>query len=95
MEFQKQNHSISEEEANKFIEANKKRNPNGIIRFAYEADQVKELLSQPGVSHLGIYYGYDDEKGAEVLVLSGLSKDGKKAGSTYLEIGVPCPPFCG
>jgi hypothetical protein len=61
---------------------------------AFHADQVRELLAQPGCVALRIYYGKQDN-GEEVLVLVGLDANDKElTGGVLLEVGFPCPPFC-
>lgn len=61
---------------------------------AFHADQVRELLAQPGCVALRIYYGKQDD-GEEVMVLVGLdAKDKELTGGVLLEVGFPCPPFC-
>ena len=60
---------------------------------AFHADQVRELLAQPGCVALRIYYGKQDNE--EVLVLVGVDANDKElTGGVLLEVGFPCPPFC-
>jgi hypothetical protein len=61
---------------------------------AFHADQVQQLLAQPGCDALRIYYAIDD-KGQETFVLVGVDGNDKDmTGGTLLEFGFPCPPFC-
>ncbi|HEV8599355.1 MAG TPA: hypothetical protein VGQ69_08360 [Gemmatimonadales bacterium] len=61
---------------------------------AFHADQVRELLAQPGCVALRIYYG-KQEDGEESLVLVGLDADDQEiTGGVLLDFGYPCPPFC-
>ncbi len=61
---------------------------------AFHADQVKELLAQPGCVALRIYYGRQ-ENGDPALVLVGMdANDNELTGGTLLEFCFPCPPFC-
>ena len=62
---------------------------------AFHADQVRELLAQPGCVALRIYYGKQAD-GQETLVLVGLDeKDREMTGGVMLDVSFPCPPFCG
>jgi len=61
---------------------------------AFHADQVRELLAQPGCVALRIYYGRD-EAGAPTLVLVGMDANDKElTGGVLLDVIFPCPPFC-
>lgn len=61
---------------------------------AFHADQVRELLAQPGCVALRIYYG-KQEAGEESLVLVGVDANDKElSGGVLLEFQFPCPPFC-
>ena len=58
------------------------------------ADQVRQLLAQPGCVALRIYYG-KTETGEETLVLVGVDANDKElTGGVLLEEIFPCPPFC-
>ena len=68
--------------------------PNPMKAGAFHADQVRELLDQPGCVALRIYYGRQD-KGDPALVLVGMDANDKElTGGVLLEICFPCPPFC-
>jgi hypothetical protein len=61
---------------------------------AFHADQVRELLAQPGCVACRIYYGRQKDA-APALVLVGLDANDKElTGGVLLEFGFPCPPFC-
>ena len=61
---------------------------------AFHADQVRQLLDQPGCVALRIYYGRQDN-GDPALVLVGMDKDDKElSGGVLLEVCFLCPPFC-
>ena len=61
---------------------------------AFHADQVRELLAQPGCVAVRIYYG-KQENGEEGLVLVGLdANDQELTGGVLLDVIFPCPPFC-
>lgn len=61
---------------------------------AFHADQVAELLAQPGCVALRAYYG-TDEAGERTLVLVGVDANDKElTGGVLLEFIAPCPPFC-
>jgi hypothetical protein len=61
---------------------------------AFHADQVGELLAQPGCVALRIYYG-KDESGENTLVLVGVDGNDKDmTGGVLLDFIFPCPPVC-
>lgn len=62
--------------------------------YAFHADQVKELLAQPGCVAIRIYNAVQDD-GTQTLVLVGIDASDKDlTGGVMLEFAVPCPPFC-
>ncbi len=95
MKFPDQNHKISKQKADDYRNAFKKRFPGEIVRFAYDKKQVLEMLNQKDCTHLGVYFGVDEEnKDQKVLVLTALSEEGKDIDGDVLEVGWPCPPWC-
>jgi len=61
----------------------------------FHADQVREVLAQPGCVALRVYYGKHDD-GRDAIVLVGVDrKDNDLEQGVLLEFGFPCPPFCG
>jgi len=62
---------------------------------AFHADQVRQLLAQPGCVALRIYYGRQEDT-TPALVLVGLDANDKELtdGGMLLEVCFPCPPFC-
>ena len=68
--------------------------PGAVKAGAFHADQVRELLAQPGCVALRIYYGRDG-KGEHALVLVAVDVNDKELTSgTLLDVILPCPPFC-
>jgi hypothetical protein len=62
---------------------------------AFDRDQVMKLLNQAGCVALRIHYGRNAD-GTPALVLTGVDADDNDlVGGTILELGWPCPPFCG
>ncbi len=67
----------------------------GIKAKAFHKDQVLALLNQEGCVGLRIYFGREPD-GTPGLVLAGIdATDSDLAQGTLLEVGYPCPPFCG
>jgi len=61
---------------------------------ALHADQVLELLKQPGCVAVRIYLGRDADA-KETLVLVGVDdQDRDMTGGMMLDVIFPCPPFC-
>lgn len=61
---------------------------------AFHADQVLQLLAQPGCAMLRIYHGRN-EKGARSMVLVGVDENNNDlTQGIILEQCWPCPPFC-
>lgn len=66
----------------------------GVKAGAFHADQVRELLAQPGCVAVRMYYGRNAD-GGDVLVLVGMDANDKElTGGLLLEEIFPCPPFC-
>ncbi len=62
---------------------------------AFHADQVLELLDQPGCVAMRYYHALD-EADKPALVLVGVDVEGvDMSDGTLLELMVPCPPWCG
>ena len=56
---------------------------------------LDELMAQKGCAGLRIYYGRDPG-GAPSMVVVGVDAQGEDLSSgTILELGLPCPPWCG
>lgn len=67
---------------------------HGACGCTFHADQVRELLDQPGVAGLRIYLATESD-GSPAIVLMGADADNNDMDSgTVLEIGFPCPPYC-
>ena len=61
---------------------------------AFHADQVRELLEQPGCAALRYCHALDDA-GTYAMVLVGVNTEGADlTDGTLLEFHFPCPPFC-
>ena len=61
---------------------------------AFHADQVRQLLDQPGCVALRIYFARQ-ENGDPATVLVGMdAKDQEMTGGILLEACFLCPPFC-
>ncbi|OGT95200.1 MAG: hypothetical protein A2083_01050 [Gemmatimonadetes bacterium GWC2_71_9] len=62
---------------------------------AFHAEQVLELLDQPGCAALRYYHALN-EAGKPALILVGVDVEGvDMSDGTLLELMVPCPPWCG
>ena len=67
--------------------------PDAMRAGAFHADQVKELLAQPGCVGLRVYHGIKDD-GAGALILVGIDSNEHDLTGVMLEFCFPCPPFC-
>lgn len=68
--------------------------PGRVLSVAFLADQVRELLGQPGCAGLRIYHGRA-AGGDTNMVLVGVDESGQDmTQATLLQQGWPCPPYC-
>jgi len=89
------NHRITLAEAAAHTKRYRDAKVSEVKAGAFAADQVLELLKQPGCVGLRIYFGRD-AAGAPSLVLTGIdAADSDLVSGTILEVAWPCPPFCG
>jgi len=88
-------HRVSLADAAALTKRHREGLPPGAVKAgAFHADQVRELLAQPGCVALRIYYGKSG-KGENAIVLVGLDANDKElTGGTLLDTIFPCPPFC-
>ncbi len=95
MPFPARNHRISLAEAATMTRRWREQSPKAVKAGAFHADQVRDLLMQPGCTALRIYHAVDD-KGEQNFVLVGVDeKDQDMTGGVLLEFTFLCPPFCG
>lgn len=95
----REHHRISLEDARRFTQRARDGRPNAVGREVYahaiSRGIVDEILAQPGCLGLRIYHAVDD-KGADTLVIVGLTADeADMADGVIAEQTRPCPPFCG
>jgi len=94
MAFPARNHRISLQDAAAMTRQWRRRDPGAMKAGAFHADQVRELLAQPGCAAFRIYSGMN-EKGEGQFILVGVDdKDKDMTGGILLEFHYPCPPFC-
>ncbi len=88
------NHRISLEDAVGMTRRWRQRFPQAIKAGAFHADQVRELLEQPGCVALRIYNGMNDQNEAQFVLVGVDKSDRDMTEGVLLEFHVPCPPFC-
>lgn len=88
------NHRISLDDAVAMTRRWRDRSPKVFRAGAFHADQVRELLMQPGCVAIRIYNAVND-KGESTFVLVGMDENDKEmTGGVLLEFSYLCPPFC-
>lgn len=88
------NHRISLEDAAAMTRRWRERSPGGLKAGAFHADQVRELLAQPGCMAFRIYNGLSDKNESQVILVGVDAQDRDMTGGILLEFHYPCPPFC-
>ena len=87
-------HRIALAEAASHTRRHREAQVSAVTAETFHADQVRQLLAQPGCAALRIYYGRG-EQGAPTLVLVGADAAGADlTGGDLLEWPLPCPPYC-
>lgn len=61
---------------------------------AFLADQVRELLAQPGCAGVRIYNGRGADQASHFLLVGVDDKGNDMTQGTILQQFMPCPPFC-
>lgn len=69
-------------------------NPSAKKAESFHGDQVAAMLTQPGCVGMRVYYGLNPD-GTGALVLTGIDANDNDLTGALLEIGFPCPPWCG
>jgi len=95
MALPSRNHHITLAAAAPMTRRWRERAPDEEKGGAFHADQVLELLDQPGCAALRYYHALD-AAGKPALILTGVDVEGvDMADGFLLDFHVPCPPFCG
>lgn len=93
---------IPRAQAETWIEAYKKKHPDGPRAFFFGSDIIEDTLRQPGAVGLRIYLGYDQDKLQTMLIAAnesggdvwGESAQAQGGGQTAGDNSKPCPPYC-
>ncbi|PYP39715.1 MAG: hypothetical protein DMD43_10245 [Gemmatimonadetes bacterium] len=68
--------------------------PTAIKASMFFRQYLEEMLAQPGVAGVRVYFG-QNVAGAATLVMVGVDQNGNDVTEgTILNNHVPCPPFC-
>ena len=88
-------HRIAIAEAARMTRRHREADPQVEKGGAFHAEQVLELLTQPGCVALRYYRGLDDAE-LPALILVGVDVEGADMTvGPVLDLHIPCPPFCG
>ena len=95
MTFPPRDHKISLADAVALTRRYRDQMPADTVRAgAYHADQVRELLAQPGCVAVRVYVARQAD-GKDTLVMVGVDANDKDlSGGILLDVMFPCPPFC-
>jgi hypothetical protein len=88
------NHRISIADAAAMTRKWREQSPKAAKAGAFHADQVRELLTQPGCVALRIYNGVNDAGETQLILVGVNDKDQDMTGGVLLEFTFLCPPFC-
>ncbi len=88
------NHRISLQDAAVMTRRWRQRTPDAVKAGAFHADQVRELLAQPGCVAFRIYNGLNEKDEVQFILVGVDAKDKDMTGGVMLEFHYPCPPFC-
>ncbi len=88
------NHRIALNDAAAMTRRWRQRDPGAIKAGAFHADQVRELLAQPGCVAFRIYTGLNDKDETQFVLVGVDAKDQDMTAGILLEFHFPCPPFC-
>ena len=94
MAFPARNHRIAVSEAAALTKQWRQRSPQGLKAGAFHADQVRELLAQPGCVAFRIYNGVNDKGEAQFILVGVNAKDQDMTDGILLQFHIPCPPVC-
>ncbi len=94
MSLPPRNHRITLTSAAEYTRRYREAAPGQTKGGAFHADQVRELVEQPGCAALRYYHGLD-EAGERNVVLVGVTVDDHDMlEGVLLELRYPCPPYC-
>lgn len=90
------NHKVSLEAAAALTKGYRDVAPKGTpLGSLFPREVFERLLVQPGCAGIRIYYGRNDRREHELLLV-GVDELGEDmTGGEIFDLGLPCPPYCG
>ena len=94
MKLPARNHHITLPDAARMTRRHREARPDAERAGSFHADQVRELLEQPGVVALRYYHALEED-GRPAVILAGADvMNDDLVDGVLLELHFPCPPFC-
>jgi hypothetical protein len=94
MSIPTRSHSISLAQAAELTRRHREQNPDQEKAGSFHADQVRELLAQPGVAGLRYYHGLNEDGSYAIILVGQNERMEDLVEGVMLELHFPCPPIC-
>jgi hypothetical protein len=92
-DYKKAGEKISKDEFEKMRQKFDGKNKGKTRSVLFSKESIKEIIDNPLVEHIEIFFGENDESANTVMVIG---TDGKRTmlWDTAMDRGMPCPPYC-
>lgn len=90
------NHKVSLEAAAALTKGYREIAPQGTpLGSLFPREVFERLLAQPGCAGVRIYYGRNDRREHELLLVGVDTMGDDMTAGELFDFGLPCPPYCG
>lgn len=90
------NHKVTLEAAAALTRGYRDVAPKGSpVAAMFPRNVFERLLAQPGCAGIRIYYGRNDRREHELLLVGVDGAGDDMTAGELFDFGVPCPPYCG